>query len=121
MSFGAETADARAGKVLLTMCAAQFDQQPDPAAEAATLLLRSPLWSVSDVLELLEIGDAEFRRMVEAEPRLARVLEARGAGALFNGIVERTCVACGEVYTTATYRDHCGAAACVRVSRLRRH
>lgn len=98
-----------------------MDPEPDPAAEAATLLLRSPLWSVSDVLELLEIGDAEFRRMVEAEPRLARVLEARGAGDEFKGVVERTCSVCGDIYTTATYRDHCGAAACVRVSRLRRH
>jgi hypothetical protein len=93
---------------------------PDPTAEAATLLLRSPRWSVSEVMELLEIGDVEFRHLIEADARLARILEARKSGDAFNGIVERPCIVCGDVFTTATYRDHCGAAACTRVSRLRR-
>lgn len=93
---------------------------PDPVAEAATLLLRSPRWSVSDVLELLEIGDTEFRRLVEADALLARVLEARQNGVVFNGVVERQCSVCGEVFSTATFRDHCGAPRCLQVSRLRR-
>lgn len=90
------------------------------AAEAAALLLRSPKWSVSDVLELLEIGDTEFRSLVDADPRLARVLAARAGGALFNGLVERQCRVCGESFATATFRDHCSSAACARISRLRR-
>jgi hypothetical protein len=89
-------------------------------AEAATLLLRSPRWSVSDVLELLEIGDQEFRRLVEADALLARVLEARKNGSVFNGVVERQCSVCGEIFATATFRDHCGAPRCLDVSRLRR-
>ncbi len=92
----------------------------DPTAEAATLLLRSPRWSVSDVMELLEVGDLEFRRLVEANTRLARVLEARKAGDEFNAVVERQCSVCGEPFSTATFRDHCGAASCMRVSRLRK-
>ena len=96
------------------------DSIVEATAEAATLLLRSPRWSVSDVMELLEIGDAEFRRLVERDTRLARVLAARQAMTDFNGVVERQCTVCGEAFSTATFRDHCGAAACIRVARLRR-
>ena len=46
------------------------------------LLLRSPRWSVSLVLELLDIGDAEFRRMCHDNPRIAELLEARRNGTL---------------------------------------
>ena len=46
-------------------------EDPDPLASeisalkltAATLLLRSPRLSLSQILELLDIGDAEFRDM----------------------------------------------------------
>lgn len=87
-------------------------------AEAATLLLRSPRWTVTRVMELLEIGDAEFRDLVAADAKLARVLAARKSGRTFNGVVERQCIVCGEPFATATFRTHCGAAACVRVRRL---
>ena len=88
------------------------------AAEAATLLLRSPRWSVSDVMELLEIGDVEFRRLVECDRRLARVLEARKTDQSFNGVTERQCKACGELYRTATFRAYCGAPACRAVEQI---
>ncbi|MCP5180435.1 MAG: hypothetical protein H6993_01530 [Pseudomonadales bacterium] len=92
----------------------------ETTAEAATLLLRSPRWSVSEVMELLEIGDVEFRRLIEADARLARVLAARQEGQVVIGLTERQCVVCGESFSTATYRNHCGAAACARVSKLNR-
>lgn len=85
------------------------------------LLLRSPRWSVSDVMELLEIGDAEFRHLVEADARLARVLAARKSAVEFNAVVERQCSVCGDLFSTATFRDHCGDPGCARISRLRRH
>jgi hypothetical protein len=99
----------------------ESESTEDPTAEAAMLLLRSPLWSVSDVKELLEIGDAEFRRLVEADARLARVLAARQSVAEFNAVVEKLCSVCGEAFSTATFRDHCGDAGCARISRMRRH
>jgi len=89
-------------------------------AEAATLLLRSPRWSVTRVMELLEIGDAEFRDLVAADAKLARVLAARKSEQHFNGVVERQCTVCGESFSTATFRSHCGDAACVRVQKLSR-
>jgi len=39
---------------------------------------------------------------------------------VFNGIVERQCAVCGDAFNTATFRDHCGAAACARVRKLSR-
>ncbi|MGA1372416.1 MAG: hypothetical protein ACO3Z6_12505 [Pseudomonadales bacterium] len=87
--------------------------------EAAVLLLRSPRWSVTEVLELLEIGDREFHALVQSDRRLARVLEARAAGAGVT-MVERQCVVCGDAYVTATHRDHCCSSACARISRIRR-
>ncbi|HAR31683.1 MAG TPA: hypothetical protein DCR65_09150 [Gammaproteobacteria bacterium] len=91
----------------------------DCLVEAAVLLLRSPRWSVTDVLELLEIGDREFHALVRADRRLARVLEARAAGTGVT-MVERSCVVCGDAYVTATHRDHCCSSACARISRMRR-
>ncbi len=92
----------------------------DTTAEAATLLLRSPRWSVTRVMELLEIGDAEFRDLIAADTRLARVLAARKAEISFNGVVERQCAVCGETFATGTFRNHCGDAACSRVRKLNR-
>lgn len=92
----------------------------DTTAEAATLLLKSPRWSVTRVMELLEIGDAEFRDLVAADAKLARVLAARKSTQFFNGVVERQCTVCGEPFSTATFRNHCGDAACIRVQKLSR-
>ena len=89
-------------------------------AEAVTLLLRSPRWSVSDVMELLEIGDAEFRQLVEQSAKLARVLRERKEDRAFNGLTDRQCKACGETFRTATFRAYCGAPACRKVERIER-
>ena len=95
-------------------------EQLDTTAEAATLLLRSPRWSVTRVMELLEIRDAELRDLIAADTKLARVLAARQAEQSFNGVVERQCVVCGEPFSTGTFRNHCGDAACSRVQKLAR-
>ncbi len=71
-------------------------------------------------MELLEIGDAEFRDLIAADAKLARVLAARKSGHTFNGVIERQCIVCGEPFSTATFRTHCGDAACVRVQKLSR-
>ena len=84
--------------------------------EAAGLLLRSPRWTVSQVLELLDIGDAEFREMVTGNRFLADILERRRRHCI--DIHERQCQACGETFLTATFRTYCGAPACRAVARI---
>ena len=84
--------------------------------EAAGLLLRSPRWTVTEVLELLDIGDAEFREMVLDNRSLARILERRRQHCV--DVHERQCAACGEMFSTATFRNHCGAPACRAVAKL---
>ena len=84
--------------------------------EAAGLLLRSPHWTVSEVLDLLDIGDAEFREMVLDNRRLANILERRRQHCV--DIHERQCRACGEMFVTATFRNHCGAPACRAVASI---
>ncbi len=96
------------------------DTDAGTTAEAVTLLLRSPQWSVSDVMELLEIGDAEFRALVEHNSKLARVLQERKSEEAFDGLTERQCKACGETFSTATFRAYCGAPVCRRVEKFER-
>ena len=84
--------------------------------EAAGLLLRSPRWTVTEVLELLDIGDAEFREMVSDNRSLARILERRSQHCV--DIHERQCRACGETFLTATFRNYCGTPACRAMARI---
>jgi hypothetical protein len=64
---------------------------------AATLLLRSPALSLSQILELLDIGDAEFREMSRANARIAELLAQRRDGTLSRREAElRQCSSCGE-------------------------
>ncbi len=86
--------------------------------EAAGLLLRSPRWTVSEVLDLLDIGDAEFREMVLGNRQLANILERRRR--LGVDVRERQCRACGEMFPTATFRNYCGAPACRAVASIER-
>jgi hypothetical protein len=66
--------------------------------EAATvLLLRSPRLSVSRILDLLDVSDAEFRAMCARNRRIAELLEARRSGALVEDQADfATCSGCGE-------------------------
>ncbi len=64
---------------------------------AATLLLRSPRLSVSLVLELLDISDAEFRGMVRQNTTLSALLEQRRKGELtFAEPKLKACPGCGD-------------------------
>jgi hypothetical protein len=51
-------------------------------ATAAALLLRSEHLSLSQILDLLDIGDAEFRVMTDANPQIGGLLEQRRNGTL---------------------------------------
>ena len=64
---------------------------------AAALLLRSPRLSVSCILDLLDISDAEFRAMCARNPRIVELLEVRRTGALAAEPAEfATCPGCGD-------------------------
>ena len=75
---------------------------------AATLLLRSPALSLSQILELLDIGDAEFREMSRANARIAELLEQRRDGTLSRREPElRQCPSCGEDFVPYAGARHC--------------
>jgi hypothetical protein len=50
--------------------------------EAISLLLRSPRLDVTTILNLLDVGDLEFREIVKRNPRIAELLEERRRGEL---------------------------------------
>ena len=65
--------------------------------KAVALLLRSPRLSPGTILDLLDVGDREFRDMAARNPTIAKLLEARRTGALAPPTSEPTqCTACGE-------------------------
>lgn len=64
---------------------------------ALSLLLRSPRLSVSLILELLEMGDAELREIAERNPDVAELLDARRSGTLtMRRPSTRQCPSCAE-------------------------
>ncbi|MEM1433098.1 MAG: hypothetical protein AAGG11_03515 [Pseudomonadota bacterium] len=68
-------------------------------ARALALLLRSPRLTVSQVLELLDLGDREFRALVAEHANIRHLLELRRQGALPDAPpTERVCPTCEERY-----------------------
>jgi hypothetical protein len=64
---------------------------------AAALLLRSPRLSVSRILELLDVTDAEFRAMCARNSGIRELLEARRTGALVAEAADlATCPVCKD-------------------------
>jgi len=87
---------------------------------ATALLLRSPALSLSQILELLDIGDAEFREMSRSNPRIAELLEQRRHGALARPEDPlRACPACGDWFLPYAGARHCSDE-CRRIARLDR-
>lgn len=76
------------------------EKENETEARALALLLRSPRLSVSQVLELLDLGDREFRALCAEHPNIRHLLELRRQGALPDTApAERVCPTCGERYT----------------------
>lgn len=84
----------------------------------AMLLLRSPRLSVSLVLELLDIGDAEFRRMCLDNARIAELLDARRNGTLELEPPDLVvCPGCGDWFLPYGGSRHCSDE-CRRIARI---
>ena len=49
---------------------------------AVALLLRSPRLDVGTIMDLLDLGDREFREMTTRNPQIHKLLEARREGTL---------------------------------------
>lgn len=88
---------------------------------AATLLLRSPRLSLSQILELLDIGDAEFRDMTRDNAQIQTLLAQRRAGTLEAPETRetelRTCLGCGEWFVPYAGSRHCSDD-CRRIARI---
>jgi hypothetical protein len=86
---------------------------------AAALLLRSPRFSVSLVMELLDISDAEFRALVQNNAEVSRLLEQRRRGEL--QVLEpelRTCPGCEDWFIPYGGARYCSDE-CRKIARIR--
>ena len=86
---------------------------------AAALLLRSPRLSVSLVMELLDISDAEFRTMVQENAAVSKLLEQRRRGELHAAEPElRTCPGCQDWFIPYA-GARCCSDECAKIARIR--
>lgn len=85
---------------------------------AAALLLRSPRLSVSMVLELLDISDAEFRSLAKDNERISELLAKRKRGELkIEDTGPRTCPICEDLFVPYAGRRQCSDE-CIRIARI---
>lgn len=88
---------------------------------AAALLLRSPRFSVSQVLELLDISDAEFRELIQVNDEISALLQARRRGELTSEEPEvRTCPSCNDWFIPYGGARHCSDE-CAKIAHIARH
>jgi hypothetical protein len=88
---------------------------------AASLLLRSPRLSLSQILELLDIGDAEFRVMTQENTSIRELLAQRRDGTLPEREAElKTCAGCNEWFLPYAGARHCSDE-CRRIARINGH
>ena len=102
----------------MTEPAAQTEEMVKLTEAAAALLLRSPALTLSQILELLDIGDAEFREMSRSNTRIAELLAMRRDGKLIRtepGLEH--CRACGELFVPYAGARHCSDE-CRAIARL---
>jgi hypothetical protein len=109
-SHRANAADSQAGQHTQAVA--------DLQATAAALLLRSPRLSVSLILELLDIGDAQFRELSKCNPKIATLLEQRSRGELDLDQPElKICTGCSEWFIPYA-GQRCCSDECYRIARI---
>jgi hypothetical protein len=85
---------------------------------AAALLLRSPRFTVTQVMDLLDISDAEFRELIQESDEISTLLEARRRGELVAEEPElRTCPGCQEEFIPYAGARHCSDE-CAKIAQL---
>jgi hypothetical protein len=96
------------------------DEQEKLEEQACALLLRSPHLSVSQVLDLMDIGDSDFREMLKSNPRIASLMEQRREGALPKVESKLTeCPACGEWFVPYA-SARCCSDTCAKIDQIRK-
>ena len=88
------------------------ERDPRPLSElertACKLLLRSPRLTISQILELLEIGDREFRELMRIDQEISRLIKLRQRGELkihSTKVIE--CSVCQELFAPYGSRPFC--------------
>lgn len=75
---------------------------------AVALLLRSPRLDVGTIMDVLDLGDREFREMMLRNPRIHELLDARREGTLPSIQVEpKQCLACSEWFIPYASERYC--------------
>ena len=88
--------------------------------QALSLLLRSPRLSLSQILELLDVGDAEFRVIAARNKSVANLLDARKEGTLqAEPPVAKRCPSCTEWFVPYGSARFCSDP-CKSIGRLTR-
>lgn len=88
--------------------------------KAISLLLRSPRLDVTTIVDLLDVGDREFRDMARRNPTICDLLEARRSGKLEPPTSEPTqCRACAEWFVPYGASKFCSDA-CRTAGRINR-
>ena len=88
--------------------------------KAVALLLRSPRLDVTTIIDLLDVGDGDFRDMATRNPTIRELLEARRSGKLDLPRSEPAqCRACNEWFVPYGASKFCSDA-CRTAGRLDR-
>jgi len=87
---------------------------------AAALLLRSPRLSVSLVMDLLDISDAEFRTLVRENEKISGLLEQRRKGELTSEQPDvKTCPGCEDWFIPYAGAKFCSDE-CTKIAQLKK-
>lgn len=96
-----------------------LNRKHDIEVQACALLLRSPHLSVSQILELMDVSDAEFRAMLKNNTAISTLLEQRREGELEPMEPNVTeCPACNEWFVPYGSARYCSDE-CAKVSLIR--
>ena len=88
--------------------------------DAIALLLRSPRLEVGTIMELLDVGDRDFREMAERNAKISELLEARRTGSLEPASTEpKQCPVCDEWFIPYA-SERCCSDACKKAQRATR-
>ena len=87
--------------------------------QACKLLLRSPRLSVTQVLELMDISDSEFRQMLKHNTEIATLIEQRKDGCLVTAKAEpKECPSCHDLFVPYASARYCSDE-CAQTAKLR--